>query len=436
MPIRGKLLLGILLIFSAPTFSQQLKGTITIPKKTVFVGEPCEVRIAVSTSTWFTSGVTPNNLQIDGAYTIYFRPVSQTKRVNGETFSVVELIYHVFPYRSGELEFPALDIEVESPAPGQYKGSRKTVKTRGQTIQVRSIPPDIEADNWLVTSQLTVRNSWSKDLAQVKVGDVITRSIYRKAQGTIPEMIPGIQWDTITGVSIYSGATTQEREKGKLSIYTEKTERVQYLFEKEGAVVVPERTIYWWHPQRKKLYKKTIESVTIQVQANPNLGILESIKDSLRVETEVQALAAEEENPIDWKKAVQTVLGALILIGLVFYLYRWLSPLIRRFWTQRRERILASENHYFQQFLKTPSSDHQKLNALYNWLHVLLGRKTTIWELRDLVEDTQQLQEIDKLLNSVSTIDWNHEVWKEIRAHLIQSQKKTAEDSKVRWINP
>jgi hypothetical protein len=438
MQILGRILLGILVLISAQSFSQQLKGRVIIPKKTVYVGEACEVRIEVSTTTWFTSGVNPKNLQINGAYIIYFRPVSKTKRENGQTYSIVELIYKVFPYRSGELEFPSLEIEVESPLPGEYKGRKKQIRTKSKTIKIKRIPSDIEAKDWLVCDQLKVKDNWSGNLSEVKVGDVLTRTISRTASGTIPEMIPAFSWDTIEGASIYEGAVFAETNKGKLSISGNRSESIQYLFEKEGEIIIPAKTIYWWHRRSRKLYKKTLDSLVLNVQANPDLGILASIQDSLKLEAAtVPALTNSIEKDIDWKGITKKfALGFAVFLILIYSAQKAL-PLVSEAIASKKRKMQSSEKFHFKTFIQTSEQDPQKLNRLYKWLSLLFNRTITLWELKDMLSEKELINEEDMAAKSVLGIPLNTSTWIRIRQAILKCKKEGKKKARSSyWINP
>jgi hypothetical protein len=61
---------------------------------------------------------------------------------------------------------------------------------------------------------MTVKESWSGDKTRVKVGDVLERSISREVSGTVSELIPPINWDSLPGVSLYP--TRSEARKNYL----------------------------------------------------------------------------------------------------------------------------------------------------------------------------------------------------------------------------
>ncbi|QLE00188.1 BatD family protein [Galbibacter sp. BG1] len=355
--------------------AQNVWSSVTADKKSVFVGEPIQVSVTVYTSTWFTTGLDLGNIKVEGAFTVYFRPVSKSFVQNGQNYSGVELIYHVFPFSDDDIEFPALDIEVETPPPGGYKGVKRTVKSKPVAITVKPIPKTFQSSEWLVATNLTVSENWSVNTSEVKVGDVLQRTITRNAAWTVAELIPPTVWDSLPNVSMYPGRSTVDNNKSKTAISAQRTETLRYLFEKEGEVELPEKVYTWFNPYSKKLYKRTLKARTIKVKPNPDLGMLESVRDSLRLQQqkEVAAEEAEEEKPLtilglSLKQFIIAVLLCLIALIIVFRIIRWLV----RYLTARREAYLNSEKFYFHLVLKAMNKDEVSLkNAFYRWIDEL-----------------------------------------------------------------
>ena len=256
----GRILLtsSLLAIVCITAGAQKLWTTVTMDRSSVYVGQPVQVTIAAYTSTWFTRGVDPGNIKVNGAFSVYFRPVSVSIVEKGQTYAGVELKYLVFPYRDEDVVFPSLDITVETPPDGGYKGVERTLKTEAKPISVKPIPPGFDADTWLVSTNLTVNESWSGDRSNVKVGDVLTRTISRSASGTVSELIPPVIWDSIPDVSLYPARSSVDNQRSRTAISASRTESVRYLFEKEGTVTFPEMVLTWYNPYQSKLYMLVI----------------------------------------------------------------------------------------------------------------------------------------------------------------------------------
>ncbi|UXP31933.1 hypothetical protein N6H18_16430 [Reichenbachiella agarivorans] len=418
--------------------AQRLWSQVHLNRSATYVGQPVEVSITVYTSTWFTSGLDLGNIQIDGAYTIYFRPVSVSMYVDGVNYPGIQLIYHVFPYQEEDIVFPSLTLEVETPPDGDFKGVKHHLKTQEKVIKVRPAPPGFDKTDWLVATGMYVSDHWSGSLKQVKVGDVLERKIARTVYGTVAELIPPIGWDSTASVSMYPDRSITHNEKGKTSISSSRTEGMRYLFEKEGTVTLPEMVFTYFHPYRKKLYKRTLKSITIEVQPNPDLGVLKSVRDSLLVQQQTVEATAQEDQP--WRfmglSAKQLATISVLSLLMLYILIKVLRYLIAAF-RQHRQNYRASEAYFFDLYKK--ASHHNKANqseqALYRWIDELKLEQPT---LRYFVDNfgTDALRQAFSNRETVSSLCLHTKEWKSARKNYLQSQNQLGFQSQPGWINP
>jgi len=345
-----------------------LVSYVSLNHSEAYVGQPVQMTVSVYTNTWFTSGVDVGNIQVEGALTVYFRSVPGQKTFGGKAYSGVDFIYNVFPTQAGTISIPELEIHVESPKVGDYKGIKHTIHTKSKSIAVNGVPVGYSPDNWLVSSTLNVSQKWSASTKTVKVGDVLQRSVSRSASGTLGEFIPAITWDTIPGVSIYQKRPSINTNKTKTYVSASRTEAANYLFEKEGDVTLPRMEFVYWNYGNHKFYKKVIDSITIHVEPNPDLSMLASAKKRLEQETVAEA---EEDKPfLILGLTIKAFITYLVLgVILLYILYKFLPWLYKR-WKAKYKSYHASESYAFKQLKHAiGSSDTYKvLNLLKIWL--------------------------------------------------------------------
>ncbi len=437
----------LLLMASFHGFGQRhLFSEVTVNRTKVYVGEPVEVSVSIYTSTWFTKGVNFGNIKVKGAFTVFFRSVASTKKVNGKNYAGVVAIYNVFPYDNQDLIFPSLEFTVETPNDGDSKGLKRVVKTKSRIIEVKPVPNNFDRDEWLVSSSVTVNESWSGDLKNIKVGDVIQRNIYRKAFGTVSELIPPVKWDSIEGVSLYPTRADIKSEKSKTSISASRSEGVRYLFEKEGTISLPEITVNYWNPHQNKLYKRTLKSQTIEVLPNPDLGMLETVRDSLQV-------ADQEINEESTEEAEMKILGlslrdfltyVLIICAVLYALYRFVKWLmitkgLLEKWRLQRKTYLHSEKYYFKLFLDevAKKNANTKLNALYNWIDRLDLKEPTLRNLAINYGSADFISHLDQAekKTSFNPIDLIHDI-KQARKNYVKIINQETQPASHDWINP
>ncbi len=131
----GYMITLVLFFISSHFFAQGVFSTVSANKSQVYVGEPVAITVSVYTPTWFTQGVDIGNLTVNGAFTVYFRSVSTSRKIKGQTYAGIQFIYNVFPFEEQDIVIPALNFEVESPNVGDYKGIKKKSSVQRKSNQ-------------------------------------------------------------------------------------------------------------------------------------------------------------------------------------------------------------------------------------------------------------------------------------------------------------
>ena len=441
------LLLLVLISFLQMNGQGHVFSEIRVNQKSIYVGQPVEVSVGIYTSTWFTKGLNFGNIKVNGAFTVFFRSVPSTKKVNGKTYSGVTAIYNVFPYDDKDLVFPSLDLTVETPDEGDYKGKAVRVKTTEKIIKVKSIPPGMDPNSWLVATGLNLSENWQGDTKPVKVGDVLERRVTRKAYGTVSELIPPLVWDSITGASNYPLRSEVSSEKTKTSIYSIRKEGVRYLFEKEGSVTIPEMEVTWWNPAQGKLFKRTLPQKTFEVLPNPDLGMLESVRDSLSVELRQDSVdsAKETETGLFGLSRRQIIL-LLILVALALWgfikLYRYIfvrKQLLLRI-RQRREAYKNSEAYAFKRFKSDLNGGDKKniIESLYQWIDRLQLKEPTLNYLAKNYGNDRLIRFSHEALEEIPARDFKDMVsdFRETRENYLKTSNSESKEGIITWINP
>jgi hypothetical protein len=440
--VKRYLIATIVFILGTSVYGQGVFSTVTVNKSEVYLGEAIEMTVAVYTPTWFTKGVDIGNIKVNGAFSVYFRSVSTSRKINGQTYAGVQLIYNLFPYEQADVVIPPLTFEVESPKVGGYKGIRRKVTTQEKTVRLKPLPVDVERDRWMVTTNFRVREQWSRDLKALKVGDVVQRTITRNASNTVGELLPPLLEDSIPGVSQYPDRPQVNTNKSKTSISASRVDAISYLFEEAGEVSLPALEFIWWNPWQKKFLKRTLPEIKIAIAPNPDLGIVKSIKATLEAKKQEADEIDTDQPPaaflgLDWKQWMAIIVFALVLTYVLTRFFKWWIPFLRRKKAAHRE----SEQYAFSQFVKAAKrgGSAKAIEALYKWLGKLDLPQPTLQAFADKVNDprlTDEINRINKAFNKGENLQIKLEVhhWKTSRK-LYFSKISGRQDSAL-WINP
>lgn len=360
------------------TAQKHLISKITFDKKAVYVGEPVEMCVSLYTSTWFTDGVDPGNIQVEGGYTVYFRSVSNSIKVNNKLYAGVSMYFHVFPYTDENITVPSLAFDVYTPDEGDYKGVKRTIRTKPKTIVVKSIPPQIKANEWLVSPSVLVYEKWNHNLKNIKVGDVVERVVRVKASNTLPEFLTDIQWDTIPGIGLYHSRPHFKNHKTKTAISAEKTATVQYLFEKEGVYTIPEIVVKWWNPTKKKMYVRKLKAQKVNVNPNPDSDIVATVKRNLENES-----FEKDKTEFDTKKFVKILkwgLGIVIVFIVLIRFYKRVRTAALSLYYKICKAVKSTELYCFVNFLFSFKLS-KRFYYLYQWAKLHTDAEPTITAL-------------------------------------------------------
>ncbi len=337
-------------------------------RSSVLVEQPIKVTVTVFTATWFTQPLQIENLQVEGAFVQSFKQTqSAIKYVAKKKYAALEFYYIVFPYRDGELEFPALNIITETPAEGDFKGKRVTLNTKALKINVKPIPKDADEEHWLVASNARISGKWNQNINSIQVGDVLKRTITISANGTLPSFIDEPQIDDVPFGNIYTSEPKYLDDRDNKSVNGRRIDTYSYLLEKEGEFTIPEVELTWYNPYVGKFYKRKLSEVKINIAENADMASLVSLRDSLNALNPIvsnETLASEEEpNYKYWiLRGIYLVIGLVVLSILIL-----ISKNILRSIKRRRASFKNSEAFWFKKLMKQ-ANEKAFLKVIYQWL--------------------------------------------------------------------
>lgn len=364
-----KIFLVLVLIFVGTQISCAQKidafARVSVTPREGVVRQPYKVTISVHSSTWFAKPLQFANLQIDDAFLIPFtRTVSSINYINNKKYATLSFYYLVFPYNTGTLQIPGLEINASIPPEGGHKGELTTIRTKSQSIKVKPVPSSKNEKVWMVAQNISLKENWSKPLDKLKVGDVVEREITISANGTLPSLIQPLEIEKPEFTSIYPKEPELQDKRNNNEANGIRIEKYSYLFEDEAEVTIPEEVVLWWNPETKRVYKRTIPEQKLTIAANPDLAMMESLKDSLL------AMSAPLETEAEEKTLPWTRLG-FIAVALLFLGY-FGTKSIRIIFIKTRKRktaYLQSEAYFFKKTANALNHKSSKefVRQLYIW---------------------------------------------------------------------
>jgi hypothetical protein len=326
-----------------------------------WVGQELELQLELWTDGFSFSDQLFVLPEVKGAYLL--QPDSTTVKLNedrnGVQWQGLRYQLLLYPQREGRLEVPSFDISFAARAGFGTEPAQFRYRTEPLLIEAR-LPPGVTPGSLLVTtSSFTMESSWDPDsaiegLAELKVGDAITLSVTRSAEdvpGMIFEPLPEI---VIDGLAVYPKTPKVNDQVDRGSLTGERVDSVTFVCQREGSYRIPEFRFQWWDPRREVLSENRVESLELNVIANPAYAV------------GAGRSAASGVFQLSWSRLLA------ILAGLVVLVFAGRIGLIRLkgYLQQRRASREAGEAWAFRQVGKACESGNagQAYNAITLWL--------------------------------------------------------------------
>jgi hypothetical protein len=340
-----------------------------LDRRSVYAQQPFKITFTVLTATWYTAPLEFENLQVPDAFIVPFdRTLSSMFTINGKQYAGLQFYFIVFPYKPGKYVLPPIKITATTPPVGDYKAEKVTIHTTPQNFIVKPVPVSADGSSWLVAKSAAIYQDWDKPLRNLKVGDVIKRTIVVDAHGTLPQFIPELHNDSLDWAAVYPEDAILKDTRDEYDANGRRIQTFTYLLEKEGDFTMPAATIQWWNPYSSKSYKRSTGDSKIHIAANPDLGILGTIKDSLNARQPVPVAKPAKKEPLHIYGIVWYWFACYAFIVLVI-LYFLVRTMLRLFaWISRHyTTYIQSERYLFKQFMRSPAAASQVIKRLFGW---------------------------------------------------------------------
>lgn len=287
-------------------------------------------------------------------------------QINGMDYWVTERKYAIFPQQSGLFTIAPLTLtaEVVSNANNRrprFNGffNRQITETRrvssdAVTLNVLPVPPAFTDPAWLSAESLQLKQSWSTDSLQTKVGEPLTRTITLTAKGATVGQLPELaRPSTIQGIKTYPDQPLLKEDQQSDGLIAIREEKIAYIPSQPGQYTLPALAISWFNTKTQKIEVARLPEVKLTAlgagagnqitmptaQPLDHASIGESGRDSY-------------QNPIIW----QALTGFLGL--------GWLTHIL---WIYRsNKRTAASESRQLQKQTKQDQQKTLKTACLHN----------------------------------------------------------------------
>jgi hypothetical protein len=195
-------------------------------------------------------------------------------QVKGVGYSVTERKYVIFPQKSGSMTIKPLVLTAEVVVNSRHSFNgffnstqTKRVVSKQITLDVKPAPASFTGSHWLSAEQLEVRQEWSGDFEQMKVGEPLTRTLTIQAKAATVSSLPELSAKTDDNLKAYPDQPVLKEQKTGNGIIALREEKIALIPSKAGSYTLPAIEIPWFNTQTNKMEVASIPETMINVLA-------------------------------------------------------------------------------------------------------------------------------------------------------------------------
>lgn len=201
-------------------------------------------------------------------------------QVNGVNYLVTERKYAIFPQKSGSLTIKPLELNAEvvsSNGRPRFNGffnpqstQTKRIESKAITLDVKPVPSAFTGKHWLSAEQLEIKQEWSGDFQQMKVGEPITRTLTLQVKGATVGQLPELNTlKTNNQIKAYPDQPTLQEQKNADGVVALREEKIAIIPSQSGDYSLPAIEIPWFNSQTQKMEIAKLPETTITAIAAP-----------------------------------------------------------------------------------------------------------------------------------------------------------------------
>lgn len=420
---------------------EQVRVVVETSKQTAFVQEQILVKIKlISQVNLNQAEMQPFDIKNAVVTQLNEKPTQYLTNINGRQHLIIEHNYAVFPQESGELVIPSViysvvpnaDRDIWNDPFGRNRNNLLRIPTDEQRITVKATPNEMANKAWLPASNITLHETWSASLHQLKVGEPVTRTITITADGLTGGQITPLPSIDVKGLTFYPDQPQNNDNKTDKGIVGTRIETTAIIPNHGGDFTLPEVTLEWWDTTSNTRKTATLPAKQIHVlgEAAPT-PIPEKIEAAPSTHTPPETITVTQPNYWYWSI---TALLAVLCAGLAFYVWKLKAQLAQWRDEKTAEDFAISEKEKDIWDLLKHASINKDAPALrkaviswakFQWPQAQIHSLDDVAKLGNKLELSQALKQLDAQLYS----NHNHSDWD--AQHLLQLLNECRKEKKT-----
>lgn len=190
-----------------------------------------------------------------------------SEQIGGKSYFTQRHEFAIYTQQDGEIIIPAFRVRFAGKK--TFTSAAEALEGFTQELRFRSErPPGTQHLGVVVAARkMDVEQSWQPStVGPLQAGDVVERTITRRAAGTTAMMLPPLKIATPEGIRYYAKDPAVQDFTERGAFLALRSETIKYQFERAGTFQLPDLPVVWWDPGSAELKRVTLPGKVVEVR--------------------------------------------------------------------------------------------------------------------------------------------------------------------------
>ncbi|UTF60466.1 BatD family protein [Gilvimarinus sp. DA14] len=384
---------------------------VTANKDSVYVQEQVLVTAKLySKYNW--SGRELGSFELDNALVEAVSEDEYVSTINGVQHLVYEVVFALYPQKSGTLRIPPLQYAAQLRSGGRSlmsfsSGPVRRGRSQALDIEVQPIPAANGSSAWLPAKGIKLTQHFSHDPETLVAGEPVTRRVTIEAEGLLPTQLPPIEFGAIDGYSSYKDKAQTDENRSSSGVTSTRTETLALVPNAAGRATLPPVELRWFNTTTGEFETASLPALEVNATLPSKPGKAVSIASEPDTSGGTGEVTVIERAPL-WLIISQAITALLLVLFAALYFF---APKTAKPTHSRNKESDSSDKALWKKVKRSAADENwgQLRQNLLQWASVhwhspvkgldelsrLAGKETTN---SDTIR--QQLHELDKAIYS------------------------------------
>lgn len=229
----------------------------SVSKNQVYVQESLIYSIKLYYTLAFERGASFSNLEMsDAAYNKLGEDLNYTETLAGTLYTVNESRFVIFPQSSGEFSIAPIRFRAFTQTRSTRNNPNLHTTTQRQAIELFSqehqisvspVPASYPSPVWLPSSSVTITETWSRSLEDMRIGDSVVRTVQFDVEELYASMLVNLDFTADSKLRHYPAEAQQIDITESSGVRSGHTQNITLVATEAGRFTLPAVEIPWWN---------------------------------------------------------------------------------------------------------------------------------------------------------------------------------------------